>query len=61
LRRDYLTIIKGISQSLNGPTNGGYDTKDSSPQSTMGEPLNRLDDASGASADEKNVKNETAV
>jgi hypothetical protein len=45
---------------LNGPTNGGYDTKDPSHQGTMGEPLNRLDDTSGASADEK-VKNKTAA
>ena len=27
----------------------------------MGEPLNRLDDAGGASAEEKEVKNKTAV
>jgi hypothetical protein len=52
VREVYLTIVKGISQSLNTPTNGGYDTKDPSHQRTVGEPLNRLDDASGTSADE---------
>jgi hypothetical protein len=46
---------------LNGPADGGYDTKDSSHQGTMGEPLNRLNDASGASAEEKKVKNKADV
>lgn len=37
---------------MNSPTNGGYDTKDPSYQGAMGEPLNRLDDASRTCADE---------
>ena len=56
----YLTIIKGISQPLNGPTNSRYDTEDSGHQGTMGEPLNCLDDASGTGTEERKDKGKWA-
>lgn len=49
----YLTIIKGISQALDGPTNGSYDTENSSQQGTMRKPLNCLDEASRTGASMK--------
>ena len=49
----HLTIIKGISYSLNGPTNGSYDTEDPGHKGTVREPVNCLDDTSRASADEE--------
>ena len=52
-KENYLTIIKGISQTLDGPTNGSYDTKDSSQQGTMRKPLNCLDETSRTGASVK--------
>jgi hypothetical protein len=49
-KENYLAIIKSISQTLDGPTNGSYDTKDSGQQGTMRKPLNCLDETSRTGA-----------
>lgn len=52
-KENYLAIIKGISQTLDGPTNGSYDAKDSGQQGTMRKPLNCLDETSRPGASVK--------
>ena len=52
-KENYLAVIKSISQALDGPTNGSYDTKDSGQQGAMRKPLNCLDETSRTGASVK--------
>jgi hypothetical protein len=52
-KENYLTVIKGISQALDGPTNSSYDAENSSQQGTVRKSLNCLDETSRTGASMK--------